>query len=248
MKLTKYYTFGEWWKFVSSYPDWSINTSPMGFKDSGDIITSFMGAISTFSGSVYTGARKVFYDQFSFFEYKEGEPNYYELNEKAVKVLQFSLGRFYDEFVMNIDVYNPTQDMTSLLYKHSSKVFNTLLAILESTYPSYSALIDNYESLIDKLIKPKENVFASGTESSGSGVNKFNDTPQYTGSYDSYEFTTNINQSETTATSETNSTNKNDDLYNVEKLALLQDKLRNVYLDWSNEFKRMFTLEVNLYE
>ena len=59
MKLTKYYTFGEWWKFVSSYPDWSINTSPMGFKDSGDIITSFMGAISTFSGSVYTGAKKV---------------------------------------------------------------------------------------------------------------------------------------------------------------------------------------------
>lgn len=168
----------------------------------------------------------------------DSDSDAYILTEYGDEVMNRVWQRFFNSICFEC------VDNSEVVYEYGKKFLTMFLNIYNNTYDKYVALLTNLDALRSKLINGKESEFESSTETSGEGTNRFNDTPQNTGLFDDDEFTSNITQSETSGTSGTTSSNTTNDLYNVEKLALLNDKYVNVMLKWTNEFSRLFRSEV----
>ena len=91
-------------------------------------------------------------------------------------------------------------------------------------YDKYSLIIDRYEATKVELVDTVDDLVSEN-------VSKFNDTPQEEGNYTADEYTSSINQSTTTSTNPAKKSN-------LDKLVLLQEKLKNTYQIWSNEIFR----------
>ena len=167
----------------------------------------------------------------------------WEISAEGQAILNKVIQRYYDWNCFEI-VENPFISSNDIINEKSLKFFQRFLNIYNNTYDKYVALLKNLEAVENALVDGKRNAFHSETDTSGTGSNRFNDTPQDTGLFDDDSHTTNINLSETSGESDTDGYNTNNDLYNVEKLKLIQEKYVDVMLEWSNEFKRLFYLEV----
>jgi len=137
---------------------------------------------------------------------------------------KYILARYKEETIGYVDVpycnpfdiVEPTLAEKTAVYEDFTRRF---IAQLNLTYERYSKLIELYEANKSDLLN----------ELTTETISRFNDTPQDGGLYADDEYTTNVTQS----SSKTN-------VSILSRLAELDDTIRNLYTDWSNEFRKVF--------
>lgn len=103
-------------------------------------------------------------------------------------------------------------------------IWNQFVGMFNLTAPRYIPLLKSYKA-------NEENPIAQ-VESTTTGLNRFNDTPQNEGDFANDEHTTNITQNEVKVTADSGSV--------VERLDALYKNWRSILRDWSNEFRCLF--------
>ena len=130
---------------------------------------------------------------------------------------QLIISRFYDWYCIE----TVSDDLNSLeAYKEYCKFFTKFANIVLVTYDKYAGIIKSFKSIQSDLMAQVK----SSTETG------YNDTPQNEGSY----------TDSTHRSSYTKVSSLVDGATPIERLAEINNKLRNIMLDWSNEFKRLF--------
>lgn len=107
---------------------------------------------------------------------------------------------------------------------------NKIVSILTFTYDKYSSMLNFYATEKSKLMDKIQAV--------GSGITRFNDTPQDEGTFDDDEHTTNLTQ--------VSSTSSSDGDTKIKRLNEIDKLFNNLLLEWCNEFDKLFVEEINL--
>lgn len=132
--------------------------------------------------------------------------------------------RFYNEdaisFPTLIDEDNPSGEF---LYE-IGKFFQKLTRVFDMTKVKYTALINFYSSWKTKLM--------DGIKSTSASTNRQNDTPLNGGDYSDDPHTSFITQGTGEAVEERDSP--------IARLDEVNNKMAKLYLQWSNEFERIF--------
>lgn len=126
---------------------------------------------------------------------------------------QLIIARFHDWYFLetNSNSIDPAEANRALI---------TFANIIVVTYDKYAGIIKSFKSIQSDLMKQVNSTTETG----------YNDTPQSEGSYgdtthrSSYTKVTSLVDGETP----------------IERLNEINNKLKNIMLDWSNEFKRLF--------
>ena len=158
--------------------------------------------------------------------YYDNSTSAWTLKENVDKVLNLIFNRFKFSYCVSI-IESASED--EVIFE-AKKFLNNFLNILDMTSPYYLTLLNAYKS--------KENNLLDGLTTEANSLARFNDTPQNEGDF--------ANDSHTTSTNEVEATTTSDNKDVIEKLKSLKDSYNNLLLEWSNEFERLFTLEVAL--
>lgn len=150
----------------------------------------------------------------------------WELKENVDKVLNLIFNRF--KFSYCVSIIESASEEEKIF--EAKKFLNNFLNILDMTSPYYLTLLNAYKS--------KENNLLDGLTTEANSLARFNDTPQNEGDF--------ANDSHTSSTNEVKASTTADNKDVIEKLKSLKDSYNNLLLEWSNEFERLFTLEVAL--
>ena len=123
--------------------------------------------------------------------------------------------KFYDKAICYTD------DDT-IADNDSAKVFanfvGPIISWMNASNTKFSLLIANQEANKDKLLN----------QIKSSSVNRFNDTPQNTGTFEDNEHNTNVTKTE----------NATDGATLLARLNEIEDNLKRLYENWSNEFRK----------
>ncbi len=158
--------------------------------------------------------------------YYDNASSSWKLKENVDKVLNLIFNRFKFSYCVSV-IESASEE--EIIFE-AKKFLNNFLNILDMTSPYYLALLNAYKS--------KENNLLDGLKTEANSLARFNDTPQNAGDFANDNHTTSINKVEATTTAD------NKDV--IEKLKSLKDSYKNLLLEWSNEFERLFTLEAAL--
>ena len=237
--IKKIYQFKDVLTLLESYPDISVNSESFSFlfKDAWTWLKNVaesIGISEPRTNLLLSRIKGTTYDE---------ELDSWSFSDEGKAIINSVIERYYDWYCFEILV-NPLADSDSEINKKTMQFFTQFINVYNNTYDKYVSLLSNLANLKNSLISGKDNSFHSETDTTGNGLNRFNDTPQNSGTFDDDMHTTNLTETETSGNSETTGNNVNNDLYNVEKLELLNRKYQNVMLDWSNEFRRLFYMEV----
>ena len=129
--------------------------------------------------------------------------------------------RFYQEVV----VYTDSDEDESFVEKFARTKVGQIMSWWMSSSEKYSLLIQNLENNKTKLL---EDVISSSTS-------RFNDTPQNSGDFSDDQHTS-------TVTTTTNSSNVGT---MMSRLNEIEDNIKQLYIDWSNEFIKFIIWSVN---
>ena len=130
---------------------------------------------------------------------------------------QIIIARFYNWSCIE----TVSADLNSLeAYKEYTRFFTKLANIVLMTYDKYAGIIKSFKSIQSDLMAQVKSTTETG----------YNDTPQSEGSYGDT----------THRSSYTKVTSLVDGATPIERLNEINNKLKNIMLDWSNEFKRLF--------
>ena len=123
--------------------------------------------------------------------------------------------KFYDKAICYTDDDEVADD-------DSEKVFSNftgpIIAWMTSSDTKFSLLISNQEANKTKLLD----------QIKSSSVNRFNDTPQNKGTFEDNEHNTNVTKTE----------NATDGATLLARLNEIEDNLKRLYENWSNEFRK----------
>lgn len=150
------------------------------------------------------------------------------LDETAMRTL---CGNIYLKF-SKFYCFNYRNDNTTEI-RNSSQFIGwkrRLFSILVSTYEKYYTLLKIYNDNINKLMD-KVKIITSGN-------NRFNDTPQNGGLFADDDHTTTI--------TENTQTTESDNATIMERIREIQNNIRDVMDDWTNEFKILFINPLNI--
>ena len=129
--------------------------------------------------------------------------------------------RFYQEVV----VYTDSDESEDFLEKFARTKIGQIFAWWKSSTEKYSMLIQNLEANKTKLLDDVKS----------SSIARFNDTPQNSGDFSDDNHTSNI-------TTTTNSSNVGT---MMQRLNEIEDNIKQLYIDWSNEFRKFIIWSVN---
>ena len=125
---------------------------------------------------------------------------------------------------------------------------NALTNVLNFTYEKYSKILDAFDVTKTQLLAGITRTVTGSSSGSNSGKSVFNDTPQnentggvYSG--DNYATTVTSNSGESSASA--SETTKDDSELLIDKLEKIGNKYESIILRWSNEFNKLFMMEVN---
>ena len=174
------------------------------------------------------------------------------LQSSAIKFATYADDTFtYKDYIeeMLIEFYNRYYDWNAIAYYDSNKTQEEksfmirFLNALNITYPVYAKLIKLYKDDEANLMAKLERSYTDLAGNSGSSTNRFNDTPQDGGAFADDSHTTNINQinSSTSSNLRHNETYTNAEM--IDRLNKINDNLRNLYLEWENKVARMLWLK-----
>ena len=123
--------------------------------------------------------------------------------------------KFYDKAICYTDDDEVADDDSEKVF---SNFIGPIIAWMTSSDTKFSLLISNQEANKTKLLD----------QIKSSSVNRFNDTPQNKGTFEDNEHNTNVTKTE----------NATDGATLLARLNEIEDNLKRLYEDWSNEFRK----------
>ena len=123
--------------------------------------------------------------------------------------------KFYDKAICYTDDDEVADDDSEKVF---SNFIGPIIAWMTSSDTKFSLLISNQEANKTKLLD----------QIKSSSVNRFNDTPQNKGTFEDNEHNTNVTKTE----------NATDGATLLARLNEIEDNLKRLYENWSNEFRK----------
>lgn len=144
-----------------------------------------------------------------------------ETTESTLCFRNYIWPRFYQEAI----IYTDSDESEDFAKKFAETKVGQIMSWWMSSSEKYSLLIQNLENNKTKLL---EDVISSSTS-------RFNDTPQNSGDFSDDQHTS-------TVTTTTNSSNVGT---MMSRLNEIEDNIKQLYIDWSNEFRKFIIWSVN---
>ena len=129
--------------------------------------------------------------------------------------------RFYNEAIIYVD----SDEDEDFVQKFARTKVGQIFAWWKSSMEKYSLLIQNLETNKNKLL---DDVKSSSTS-------RFNDTPQNSGDFSDDQHTSTVTKTENSSNVGTM----------MARLNEIEDNIKQLYIDWSNEFRKFITWSVN---
>ena len=129
--------------------------------------------------------------------------------------------RFYNEAIIYVD----SDEDEDFVQKFARTKVGQIFAWWKSSMEKYSLLIQNLEANKNKLL---DDVKSSSTS-------RFNDTPQNSGDFSDDQHTSTVTKTENSSNVGTM----------MARLNEIEDNIKQLYIDWSNEFRKFITWSVN---
>ena len=129
--------------------------------------------------------------------------------------------RFYQEAIVYVD----SDEIEDFVEKFCSTKAGQIMAWWQSSSEKYSLLIQNLENNKAKLLDDVKS----------SSVARFNDTPQNSGDFSDDNHTSTVTKTENSSNVSTMMTRLNE----------IEDNIKQLYIDWSNEFRKFIIWSVN---
>ena len=144
-----------------------------------------------------------------------------EKNESNNCFRDYIWPRFYNEAIIYVD----SDENEDFVEKFCRTKVGQIMSWWQSSSEKYVLLIQNLNNNKQKLL---DDVKSSSTS-------RFNDTPQNSGDFSDDQHTSNI----TTTTSSSNVGTM------MQRLNEIEDNIKQLYIDWSNEFRKFIIWSVN---
>ena len=144
-----------------------------------------------------------------------------ETDESQVCFREYIWPRFYNEAI----IYTDLDENEDFLEKFCRTKVGQIFAWFKASAEKYGLLIKNLTNNKTKLLDDVKS----------SSVARFNDTPQNSGDFSDDNHTSNI----TTTTSSSNAGTM------MARLNEIEDNIKQLYIDWSNEFRKFIIWSVN---
>ena len=148
-------------------------------------------------------------------------PYFTETDESATCFQIYIWPRFYQEAIIYID----SDEDEDFVQKFCRTKVGQIHAWLRASSDKYSLLIKNLENNKQKLL---DDVKSSSTS-------RFNDTPQNSGDFSDDPHTSTVTKTENSSNVSTM----------MARLNEIEDNIKQLYLDWSNEFRKFIIWSVN---
>ena len=148
-------------------------------------------------------------------------PTFSETVETLTCFSKYIWPRFYQEVIVYVD----SDETEDFIEKFCITKVGQIFAWWTSSSDKYKLLIQNFENNKAKLLDDVKS----------SSVARFNDTPQNSGDFSDDNHTSNI----TTTTSSSNVGTM------MQRLNEIEDNIKQLYIDWSNEFRKFIIWSVN---
>ena len=129
--------------------------------------------------------------------------------------------RFYQEFV----IYTDSDETEDFVKKFARTKVGQIFAWWTSSSEKYSMLIQNLNNNKQKLLDDVKS----------SSVARFNDTPQNSGDFSDDQHTSTVTKTENSSNVGTM----------MARLNEIEDNIKQLYIDWSNEFRKFIIWSVN---
>ena len=148
-------------------------------------------------------------------------PYFTETSESANCFQLYIWTRFYQEAIIYVD----SDESEDFVEKFCRTKVGQIMSWWQSSSEKYVMLIQNLENNKSKLLDDVKS----------SSVARFNDTPQNSGDFSDDQHTS-------TATKTENSSNVGT---MMARLNEIEDNIKQLYIDWSNEFRKFIIWSVN---
>lgn len=129
--------------------------------------------------------------------------------------------RFYQEAI----TYTDSDESETFVEKFARTKVGQIFAWWLSSVEKYSMLIQNLEANKSKLLNDVKS----------SSIARFNDTPQNSGDFSDDNHTSNITKTENSSNVGTM----------MQRLNEIEDNIKQLYIDWSNEFRKFIIWSAN---
>ena len=129
--------------------------------------------------------------------------------------------RFYNEAI----IYADSDESEDFVKKFAITKVGQIFAWWISSTEKYSLLIQNFENNKAKLLDDVKS----------SSISRFNDTPQNSGDFSDDQHTSNITKTENSSNVGTM----------MQRLNEIEDNIKQLYIDWSNEFRKFIIWSAN---
>ena len=148
-------------------------------------------------------------------------PTLTETTEAKTCFKEYIWPRFYQEAI----IYTDSDEIESFLEKFCRTKAGQIMSWWKSSIEKYSLLIQNLEANKTKLLDDVKS----------SSVARFNDTPQNSGDFSDDAHTSTVTKTENSSNVGTM----------MARLNEIEDNIKQLYLDWSNEFRKFIIWSVN---
>ena len=148
-------------------------------------------------------------------------PTLTETDEARTCFKEYIWPRFYQEAIIYVD----SDEDEDFLEKFCRTKSGQIMAWWKSSMEKYSMLIQNLENNKQKLLDDVKS----------SSISRFNDTPQNSGDFSDDQHTSTVTKTE----------NSSNVVTMMARLNEIEDNIKQLYLDWSNEFRKFIIWSVN---
>ena len=148
-------------------------------------------------------------------------PYFSDTSESVNCFQKYIWPRFYQEAIIYVD----SDEDEDFVKKFARTKAGQIMSWWISSIDKYSLLIQNLETNKSKLL---DDVKSSSTS-------RFNDTPQNSGDFSDDQHTSTITKTENSSNVGTM----------MQRLNEIEDNIKQLYLDWSNEFRKFIIWSVN---
>ena len=147
--------------------------------------------------------------------------NFTETNESQTCFKNYIWPRFYQEVVVYVD----SDESESFVEKFCRTKVGQIMSWWTSSIEKYSLLIQNLTANKNKLLDDVKSA----------SVSRFNDTPQNSGDFSDDNHTSTVTRTENSSNVGTM----------MARLNEIEDNIKQLYIDWSNEFRKFIIWSVN---
>lgn len=144
-----------------------------------------------------------------------------ETNEALTCFKSYIWPRFYQEFV----IYTDSDEIENFVEKFCSTKAGQIMAWWQSSSEKYSLLIQNLTANKTKLLDDVKSA----------SISRFNDTPQNSGDFSDDQHASTVTKTENSSNVATM----------MARLNEIEDNIKQLYIDWSNEFRKFIIWSVN---